>query len=545
MVLFSDTPPVGLLLTDDHAYAVEVAPSRSEEFRILHADRVPMPRGAYSGGVVKNSEILAQTLRELWRKSGISGRRVVLGLPASMCAWRRMDIAPGSHDEQLVMVQNELIPEGLFQPEQNALDFVTLALPPGEEGVPVVVTIVDLPKLNGVRDVLLEAGLTLEAVEPLTVSAVRLAAAALGKDEATTVVLVSSNVADLMIAQGGAIRLQRRITGEWRTPHASRPTFLGEDPEAVDAITPDQNAQALLGEVRRSAAFCQRLAPHLPPPEKVLLVSDEPDLEFFLSATAALGSPAMCMLLESVIRPRVPLDSQDALGGEEGAGCLLALGLALRRIPAFGEANRMNLAHGEERVQLARNEREIRQRALILAGTVAAVNALLWFALGDVARTFQRNARLWGRLAEAVTLEDPHLQHRDRVRFAARDATVRDVHPDVWLELLGGITSPDVQVSTMQLTEQAVNLTAAVSRKEAVLPFSQSLQRYLPLQDSPAVSIMGKADGYAAFTLTARLRGPLSSGEKEGGEAAGPSSAPGAPQQEAEVDVKEVERASR
>lgn len=516
MALFADTPSVGLLLTDELIYAVEVAPGRNGEFRVLGHHQAATPTNAYVGGAVTDAELLARALRELWNEAGFTSKKVVLGLPSALCAWRRMDIPPVSREEQGMMIRNELQAEGLFDPALHILDFLPLALPPGEEGVPVTVATAEEFRIHAVDETLEQAGLKLEAVEPLAVSAVRLAALALEPGEVATVALVADGIADLMIAEGGTVRFQRRISGEWLPTPARRLTFLGTEEMSVgETATLEENAQGLLGEIRRSVVFCQRLAPDLAAPERVLLLADHAELGDFITAASTVPSPMDTCALDGLLLPRLDPGAASNISGP-GASCfLLALGLALRRIPMLADGNRMDLSQSDSSLQLQRSAPEIRLRAATVAGVWLFVNAGLALGLWSVAASHERSLGAWKEAAAAASADDPRLLQRDRVEAARKLAEPEEVSPDRWLDLLGAISSPEIQVTSLQLTKGEVTLSALVGDAEVVLPFTSSLEKYLPFQGNPSVSVSGETDGKTSFNLTAKLSGPVRLPRKE------------------------------
>jgi hypothetical protein len=515
MALFSEGPAVGLLLTDERIYGVEITPGRGGEFRVAARHDVATPKVAYADGVVLDADLLGRTLRDLWQEGGFTSRRVIFGLPPALCSWRRMDVPPVAREEQAVMIRNELQPEGLFDPSQQVMDFLPLALPPGEEGVPVTVVMAEEPRIHAVSETLAQAGLGLEAVEPLAVGAIRLAALCAAPGEVATVAVVSRGLADLILAEGGTLRFQRRVAGDWLPAPLRRMTFLGsEAEESGETTTLDDNALAMLGEVRRSVVFCQRLAPEMTAPEKVYLVTDTPELHAFVAAAAVAPSPMQCHRLDTLLASRLDLGGGEAAApvapADPHAGCyLLALGLALRRIPQLADGNRMDLSQTDGKLQLSRSAPEIRTRALAIAGTWLAVNVALAVGLASVAGGFAKSARTWKAAADAAAADDPRVLQRLRVERAQAHAAAGDAAPDRWLDLLGAISTPDIQVTSLQLNGAEVNLTAAVGNAEVVVPFTGSLERYLPLKGNPTVSVSGDPQGNTTFSLSARLRGPI------------------------------------
>jgi Tfp pilus assembly PilM family ATPase len=529
MALFSDGSSVGLLLTEEAIYAVEVSAGRGGDYRVLRRSRVSVPRGAYVGGSVVNTESLGQAVRELWREGGFTAKKVVLGLPASQCAWRRMDVPPVSREEQLMIVRNELEPEGLFDPSRHVMDILPLALPPGEDGAPVTVVTAEEIRVQSLREALQVANLTIEAVEPLPVSAVRLAATALEPGEAATVALVSRGMADLIIAEGGTVRFQRRIAGDWPPTAAPRPKFLGMETEQEEdplAEALEENALALLAEVRRSVVFCQRLAPDTPAPHKIFLITEDAELDSFLLATAFATCPTPCGLLDTLTLPHFQATAQEQPAGKDISGYSLALGLALRRVSALSEGNRLDLSKGDDRMVLKRSGGEIRARVALLAGTWAVVNVALWFAVGGVIDRCQKTTDQWRQAAEAAAMPDPRLEHRDRAEHARNLSGPDDVRPERWLDLLGTISTPEIQMTGVQLNKGEINLSAQVGRAEAALPFSGSLEHFLPVEGSPTVAVAGEPGAKTSFNLAAKLRSasPMRPGEQKTGMPAAPSS---------------------
>lgn len=509
--LFTDGPSIGIYLDDLNIQAVEIEAGKSGGFRVRREASVPMPPGSFFGGKALAPEPLAQALRDLWERGEFTGRRVVLGLSPALCSWRRMDIPPVSHEEQILLVRNDLEGEGLIGASDTAVDVLPLALPPGDDGSPVAVVLVEDAAVSTLRDVLLMAGLTLEAAEPTWIGALRLVALALG-EEVATLVLVSPQSADLAVTESGAVRFQRRLAGEWGEPrqqqqNAGGAYLMGEDPDATSDL-PEDRIQNLLNEVRRSIIFAQRLAPDLPAPQRVLLMSEDPELDVFVRKSALQNHLAPTSLVEDVVLAKLPEEVAQQLGGPGVATRLLALGLALRSLPALSESNRLNLAREDTRRVLVRQSQASRNRVLTLAATVAAVNLALWFGLGTLRDGYQGIAKEWQKKADEFSVKtNPNLQQRERVSQARQDATRDDVSADRWLDLLGRIGSPDLEIQSLQLGKNELSLNARVTKTDVVLRFSQALERHLPLQSSPTVSVNSNTDGYSTFQLNAKLQG--------------------------------------
>ncbi|HEY6566232.1 MAG TPA: type IV pilus assembly protein PilM [Actinomycetota bacterium] len=69
---------IGLDIGSTAVRAVEVTGGDSPA--IVHAAQVPLPAGAVESGEVRDPEIVAEALKELWQRGGFKGRRVYMGV---------------------------------------------------------------------------------------------------------------------------------------------------------------------------------------------------------------------------------------------------------------------------------------------------------------------------------------------------------------------------------------------------------------------------------------------------------------------------------
>jgi hypothetical protein len=146
-----------------------------------------------------------------------------------------------------------------------------------------------------------------------------------------------------------------------------------------------------------------------------------------------------------------------------------------------------------------------------MAAAIAVVNVVLWFGLGTVREGYKGIAKEWQKKADEFSVKtNPNLQQRERVKEAKLDANRDDVSADRWLDLLGRIGSSDLEIQTLRLGKDELSLNARVRRTDVVLRFSQALERHLPLQGSPTVSVSSNSDGFSTFQLNAKLQGGFS-----------------------------------
>ena len=69
---------IGLDIGSTAVRAVEV--TGGDPPTIIHAAQVPLPAGAVESGEVKDREVVAEALRELWQRGGFKGKRVYMGV---------------------------------------------------------------------------------------------------------------------------------------------------------------------------------------------------------------------------------------------------------------------------------------------------------------------------------------------------------------------------------------------------------------------------------------------------------------------------------
>ncbi|MFN3652778.1 MAG: hypothetical protein ACK47B_24630 [Armatimonadota bacterium] len=508
--MFADHGVVGLLLTDEYLYGVEISVARGSDYRFQRRARVPTPRGAYSHGTVTDVDLFAHSLRELWRSGSFTAKHVILGLPSHMCQWRRLDLPPASRDEQLLILRNEQEADGMFDPEREVIDFMPLALPAGEEGTPVAVVSAEEPRIQSLRQALQAAGLALEAAEPLPLSLVRLSALSLNQDDAACVILISAGLAEVAVVQNGAIRFHRRVNGDWQPAHRPNDGSEGSapEPEMFSALTQEEQAQGLLMEIRRTLLFCQRLGPELPAPRRAYLLTDNPDLEEFLKVVSNSNSAIPCVPMEAHLLPHLPVVAQEQLAGRGISGYLLALGLALRRRADFAETARLDLGKGDERLYLVRNAAEIRTRALVAGSVWLVVNAALWFLVaGRIQEKMDEIQQVKTRVEQTREQLKPVWDHLAVVEAARADQRKTEIWPERWMEALGRLTTDDVQVDSIDVADGVLTLEVTARNGAVAEEVLARLQTGLPLKNPKPPALSEGENRRMSVTLVSPVEG--------------------------------------
>ena len=87
----SGAPVVGLDIGTDHVRAAQVKPTGSG-FSLTAYGRVNMPLGAVVEGEIVDTDAVAAAIRELWKRSGIKGREVAIGVSNQKVVVRLIDL---------------------------------------------------------------------------------------------------------------------------------------------------------------------------------------------------------------------------------------------------------------------------------------------------------------------------------------------------------------------------------------------------------------------------------------------------------------------
>lgn len=494
----NDQLPIGLVADSGSLYAVAVELDAEGRGFATQTARVPIPEGAVVGGQVEQPETVIAALNELWTLGGFQSRSVVLGLPGACCTWRRLELPSEPLPARLAAAREELEREELYRRNATAFDLLPLALPASEGRGVYAAVVTETVVLRSWQATLAEANLSTAAVEPLPVGALRLAASQVPAEDALLVAVVTPGVADFLIYHQERVCFQRRVVGEWGMPDFALPDE-GEAPVSGGAVTLEQQAQFLHGEIRRSTAYAGRQISDLPRPRHILLIAEDHHdtrLAEFMTAAATPDTPVSCRRLEAGEALPLPLQQ----GSTDGL--LMALGLALRSASAAAPVSHLNLvAPTLPKSSTPRPDGDHRWRFGIAAAVVLALNAGIGMSVRDVNVRAAEGAAVWKVLAETPTGNKSELG--DRVRSARADALPKEAWPERWLALLGAVGSTEVAVTGMQLEGGSVTLTASAQEVKAVERYKRELEKYLPAQRGPKVAWLPAVNGHPTFTLTA------------------------------------------
>jgi hypothetical protein len=215
-----------------------------------------------------------------------------------------------------------------------------------------------------------------------------------------------------------------------------------------------------------------------------------------MTAAATPDTPVSCRRLDA----GTLLPASDA-GGEPG-DLLLALGLALRSSDATGAGTQLNLIAPPPASVARRTARSMSLRYGVVMATILAVNLVAGLGLREVNARAAEGAATWQELAG--TPSGSRSAWSAQVLAAKADVQPREVWPERWLELLGAVGGDDVQVTSLQLHQRSVIVTAAAAQGRAVERFKRAVTKYLPPPESPVVTLKPGTATRPAFTLTAQ-----------------------------------------
>ena len=117
-------PLVGIDISASGVRLVELASAGSDQLKLERYASEPLPRGAVVDGNIENIELVAETVRRLWKKSGSNTKNVALGMPSASVITKKIILPGGLSDDELeLQVESEANQYIPFALDEVSLDF--------------------------------------------------------------------------------------------------------------------------------------------------------------------------------------------------------------------------------------------------------------------------------------------------------------------------------------------------------------------------------------------------------------------------------------
>ena len=128
-------PLVGLDISTSAVKVVELAESGRNEVRLVRCAMEPLPKGAIVDGNIENIDQVAEAIRKVWRKSGVTSKFVAIGLPSASAITKQITLPGGLHEDELeVQVESEASQYIPFTLDEVSLDFDVIGPSPNSDG---------------------------------------------------------------------------------------------------------------------------------------------------------------------------------------------------------------------------------------------------------------------------------------------------------------------------------------------------------------------------------------------------------------------------
>jgi len=368
--LTSDRSAIGLDIGAGHIRVAHVKQTGSG-YMLASYGRGDVPPDAVVDGEVRDAAVVSAAIKDLWRKAGIRGKNVCVGVANQRVVVRLIDLPYMERAELQSAIQyqaQDYIPMAL---EDSIIDFDIIgdyAASSGERMMEVLLVAAHREMIQGVVAAIEGAGLRLDRVDVSSFAIVRalmgMTPTVLGdvEEQATAVVNMASDVTNIAVVERGVPRFNRisslagnsftqAVAAALDTDVASAarnkalvglPDMMtGEAAEAPD-VSPDdahlahtaleREANKFIAEVRRSLDY------YLTQTSRVRSIG-----QILLSGSAAQLRNFPEYLAKSVQTPvqlATPLERIQVASGASQAvtadslGCATAIGLALGGLPS-------------------------------------------------------------------------------------------------------------------------------------------------------------------------------------------------------------------
>lgn len=346
---------VGLEITEEGVRAAEVTAGRNP--KLLAYGVVPLPPGAAKDSEVFDRDAVVLALRQLWSRSGIRGRNVVLGIGSRRILVRDYTtrvMRPDLLAQALPFQVQDLLP---VPAEQAVLDFYAVSQEGDQVSGLLVAAVADT--VEDLVSTIARAKLTVDVVDLAPFALARAAAQIAAPDETVAALYLGDHTSYVVVLHGGVPRFVRILPIDIATDAVRARSALQAEADVetaapsfedmLETVPPSGDAtlrrrSGARGAPVRSAAmtetaiddlvarlggtlrfYADRSTDH--PVTRVLLTGPGAAVDVVPHAIAAtLPMPVTLLGAASVVQTRGALDDLDDLGILTTAG--LALGEA-------------------------------------------------------------------------------------------------------------------------------------------------------------------------------------------------------------------------
>jgi type IV pilus assembly protein PilM len=509
--------------------------------QFLSRGAVETPAGSLSGTEILEPQRMAQAVRSLWRRLGLTTRSVSVALLPSGYTLRTMRLPEAPERERHALVRGEL--EQLSALPYGGGGFGCLWMTSPAPGVShqadVAAYYAGDTLIDSVRQTLSLAGLRLESMEPSSIAMMRAYLATRSPRQPVALLCPAERYTDLCVHDGHQVRHVRRIPTGWQDavqavgPEMGNPLFVEapapplnlsdvpplagwpadeSEPGFEEGKTAPQSSSRtsfLVSEVARSLAFYAREHEDEARPQELVLLGPDRvirDLQGLLSQIETLPVVAADPL-PALDLPR-PADSPNGEALPEEY--LAAVGVALGGAGVDAGIPRVDVSQQEAAATTRR-----RAPRVLLAGMAGST---IWLCLSAAAaigltllesRAIEENGRLTQEIATIKAERAPLLQAAARAQ-AAQALQAKAQIPA--LSVLGRIavaTPPGVALTNLQLSpdgKTALDGQTLSLNQVQILALLAGQGR--PLQSPIIEKVAQDNNGIVTFHIDARFKEP-------------------------------------
>lgn len=261
MALFKKDCGIGLELDAAEVRAVELRGSARQPLYSAWG-RVPLPDGAVRDGIVAKSGEVSEALDELWSRSGLGKKEVVLGV-ANQGVLVRFATFPKVPEEKLGKIIRHQAQDHIPIPLNDVvLDYLVLGEVKEDRGLMLETLLVAARRdmLEGFLEALSGADLRIAAIDVTSLAMLRLLPAEL-KNGAYAMVDLASGLTNIVVSANGLPRLARQLSTSLSGAMSLLNRPLEDLPYSDDGgDLPEELrgwSQELAGDIRSSISYYQ------------------------------------------------------------------------------------------------------------------------------------------------------------------------------------------------------------------------------------------------------------------------------------------------
>lgn len=176
---------------------------------LVASGSVPLPPGAAKDSEIFDQDAVVLALRQLWSRTGIRNRHVVLGIGSRRVLVRRYTTAamrPDLLKQALPFQVHDLLP---VPPDQAVIDFFPVSEQDGQVSGLLVAAVAET--VEGLIEAITKAKLTVDTVDLAPFGLARAAALRMGADEAVAALHLGDHTSYVVIIDSGLPRFVRII----------------------------------------------------------------------------------------------------------------------------------------------------------------------------------------------------------------------------------------------------------------------------------------------------------------------------------------------